>query len=54
MINNFKCDNCTHILVCKKLDTLVKFDSDNKKYIKIDITMESCSDFDNVDDGEDE
>lgn len=45
MINNYMCDNCTHALVCKKLDTLVKFDSDDKKYIKVDITMESCSDF---------
>lgn len=45
MINNYMCDKCTHALVCKKLDTLVKFDSDDKKYIKVDITMESCSDF---------
>ena len=45
MINNYMCDNCSHVLVCKKLDTLVKFDSDDKKYIKVDITMESCSDF---------
>jgi len=39
MINNYMCDKCTHALVCKKLDTLVKFDSDDKKYIKVDITV---------------
>ena len=39
------CDKCTHVLVCKKLDTLIKFNSEDKKYIKVDITMESCSDF---------
>ena len=56
MINNYMCINCTHALVCKKIDTLVKFDSEDKKYIKVDITMESCSDFENanVENGEDE
>lgn len=40
------CDKCSHALVCKKLDTLIKFDSEDKKYIKVDITMDSCKDFD--------
>ena len=48
------CENCSHVLVCKKLDTLIKFDSDDKKYIKIDITMESCADFESAENGEDE
>ena len=55
MINNYMCDNCTHALVCKKLDTLVKFDSEDKKYIKVDITMDACADFEIAEvNGEDE
>lgn len=53
MIDNFMCENCAHSLVCKKRNTLEKFDSESKKYIKIDITMESCTDF-TADDSEKE
>lgn len=33
MINNYMCDKCTHALVCKKLDTLVKFDCGNHAHL---------------------
>lgn len=49
MINNYICSNCIHALVCKKVDILEKFDTDSKKYINVDITMESCKDFDACD-----
>lgn len=45
MIKNCLCDTCKHISVCKKYDVIQKFDDDNKKFIGIDITMDSCEDY---------
>lgn len=45
MINNYICKKCDHCLVCNKVDTIAKFDSENKKYIGVDIEIVSCKDF---------
>ena len=45
MVNNCLCDNCKHISVCKKYDVIQKFDDENKKFIGINITMDSCADY---------
>lgn len=45
MIVNNQCEKCNHYYVCKKLSVLEKFDSDSKKYIGVDITMNDCKDF---------
>ena len=42
MITNFICQNCKHRPVCCNQTTMEKFDSDSKKYIGIDITIDSC------------
>lgn len=47
------CDKCDHLLVCKKVDVLEKFDSESKKYINVDIEMLSCKDFTSVEGSED-
>lgn len=48
MIDNYMCDKCEHLSVCKKADILDKFNEDSKKYIGIDITMESCINFNSI------
>lgn len=45
MIKNNKCEECNHYFVCKKLAVLEKFDTESKKYIGVDITMDYCKDF---------
>lgn len=45
MINNFLCDRCSHALVCEKMKTVMKFHEEAKKDLLIEITMESCLDF---------
>ena len=45
MIKNCLCDNCKHVNVCKKMYVLQKFDDNNKKFIGINITMDSCEDY---------
>ena len=45
MVKNCLCDTCKHTSVCKKYDVIRKFDDDNKKFIGIDITMDSCEDY---------
>jgi hypothetical protein len=56
MINNYKCKDCDHYFVCKKISTLDKFDDESKKYIGVDITIDQCKDFQEVElkSGEDE
>lgn len=55
MIRNYMCENCDHRFVCKKLATLEKFDTDSKKYINVDITIDKCLDYVNTDEvGEDD
>jgi len=45
MVNNCLCDTCKHISVCKKYDVIQKFNDENKKFIGINITMDSCEDY---------
>lgn len=45
MIKNCLCNNCKHANVCKKMHVLQKFDDENKKFIGINITMDSCEDY---------
>ena len=45
MIQNYICEKCNHRFVCKKIDTLEKFNSDSKKYIQVDITIDNCLDY---------
>lgn len=42
MIENYICKNCNHHAVCKNNTVLINFDSDSKKYIGVDITVENC------------
>jgi hypothetical protein len=51
MIQNYICEKCDHKFVCKKIDTLDKFDSDSKKYIQVDITINNCLDYVDSDEG---
>lgn len=46
MINNFMCDTCDKAAVCKVLDILYKFSDDVKKPLGVDITIDSCSNYD--------
>ena len=34
MITNYKCDNCSHQMICKNKSTLDKFNPDSKKFIE--------------------
>lgn len=52
MISNFICENCRHKSVCKNQNTLEKFDSNSKKYIGVDITIDSCINLEIAKDGE--
>lgn len=55
MITNDICQTCGHYFVCKKLNVLEKFDTENKKYIGVDINILSCRDYstDDENSGED-
>jgi transposase-like protein len=55
MIQNYKCTECDHRFVCKKMSVLEKFDDESKKYINIDISIIKCLDYINTDEsGEDD
>ena len=45
MINNFMCQVCDKIPVCKVHDLLYKFHEDNKKSLGVEITMNRCSNY---------
>lgn len=45
MINNFLCDTCAHFNVCDKKKNLMKFHESAKKNLDIEITMDSCADY---------
>ena len=45
MINSFLCIKCDKQAVCKIYDILTKFDEDAKKPLGVDITMDSCANF---------
>ena len=48
MINNYICENCTHCLICKKSDKLAVFHEDAKKNLGLNITINDCNDFEDV------
>jgi len=56
MINNFLCIKCDKQAVCKIYDILAKFDEEAKKPLGVDITIDSCANFEanEVENGEDE
>lgn len=45
MINNFLCEDCQHYFVCEKLKAIRKFDTEDKNWNGIDITMDACRDY---------
>ena len=45
MINQFLCIKCDKQAVCKIYDILTKFDEDAKKPLGVDITIDSCANF---------
>ena len=45
MINNYMCEKCDKAAVCKIMDVLAKFADDAKKPLGVDISMESCLNF---------
>ena len=45
MINKFLCIQCDKQAVCKIYDILAKFDEEAKKPLGVDITMDSCANF---------
>ena len=48
MIKNYICDNCNHLLVCRKLDKLAPFHEEAKKDLEITITINECKDYSEV------
>ena len=54
MITNNLCLTCDKSAVCKIYDILAKFDSEAKKPLGVDLTIESCLNFEADDNGEDE
>lgn len=46
MVNNYKCINCKHSLVCEFKKIVDKFHENEKKDLGIDITMDECKNFD--------
>ena len=45
-ILNFICENCTKRRVCGIVKIIEKFDDDAKKELGVDITIESCREYD--------
>lgn len=45
MIKNILCDSCKHSPVCRNRDILFKFDESAKKPLGIDITLDSCENY---------
>ena len=45
MINQFLCIKCDKQAVCKIYDVLAKFDEEAKKPLGVDITIDSCANF---------
>lgn len=45
MIRNNICEQCQHFFVCEKLKTIRRFDSDDKNYMSVDITIDRCLDY---------
>ena len=45
MVKNFMCSSCAREAICKHSDIVYKFHEDSKKPLGINITMDSCSHF---------
>lgn len=48
MISNDICNACSKSEVCRIRDILCKFDADAKKQLGVDITIDSCINFDDA------
>ena len=49
MINNYICESCTHYTVCKVADKLAPFHEEAKKDLGVEITINNCIEFKDVD-----
>lgn len=45
MIQNNLCEICKHSTVCRNKDILYKFDESAKKDLEIDITLNTCGNY---------
>ena len=45
MVDNYICENCDKVAVCKIVDVLDKFQDYAKKPLGVNITIESCANF---------
>jgi hypothetical protein len=50
MINNYKCKNCDHSVVCKVADKLAVFSDEAKRDLGVTITMNDCIEYKEVED----
>ena len=48
MINNYICENCSHFGVCKWNDKITPFHEDSKKPLGVNITVNDCDRFEDV------
>jgi hypothetical protein len=48
-IENYLCETCAKLSVCKINDILCKFDNDAKKNLGVDLTIDLCDNYDKVD-----
>lgn len=45
MLSNKLCESCGKAAVCRNIDLLYKFDEAAKKQLGIDITLDSCENY---------
>jgi hypothetical protein len=48
MVNNFICKECEKFTVCSWSDQILKFDSEQKRFIPVDLTLNKCPEFKEV------
>lgn len=48
LIENYICKSCNHYMVCEKTKAILKFDEDTKKPLGVDIKIENCIDFEEI------
>ena len=46
MVNNFLCSACSKEPICKIVDLIFKFHEEAKKPLGVNLTMNSCSHYD--------
>lgn len=54
MISNYLCEKCGHAEVCKIMDILAKFDTEAKKPLGVNITMDRCDNYEKNSDEKDD